>query len=270
MPPEHVALVPPPYEEFRGIEKTSLYRTKRQPRGAALVWWMRSSSLMSYAKAIADRPGGLPVILVLPNALELKLSRTAAPAAVEIVRPHSVLPFGSVSSPAQVASLLRREPNRVADEVLDYLIWRGVQLDLETRRIVKRAVELAPKISTLDALARSVYLSRRALGRRFQRQQLPVPSHWLQVARLLRVTIALQASGAPLSSLAPRFGYPDSFTLSNQMHRLTGVRPSMARQLLGWEWILEAWLESEWRREGLKQLAPRLRPEPFLPDSPSP
>ena len=47
--------------------------------------------------------------------------------------------------------------------------------------------------------------------------------------------------------IAARCGYPDGFTMSNQMKRLTGFRPTEVRQRLGWEWVMEAWL----RREGL-------------------
>jgi AraC-like DNA-binding protein len=52
---------------------------------------------------------------------------------------------------------------------------------------------------------------------------------------------------AAVFRIAARFGYPDGFTMSNQMKRLVGHRPSEVRQLLGWEWIVEAWL----KREGL-------------------
>ena len=52
-------------------------------------------------------------------------------------------------------------------------------------------------------------------------------------------------------SVAFEMGYSDGFTLSNQMERLTGVRPRQARELLGWEWAVEAWLQNEARDGGL-------------------
>jgi hypothetical protein len=37
------------------------------------------------------------------------------------------------------------------------------------------------------------------------------------------------------------------------MERIIGVRPSFARERLGWEWVLEAWLLREWESGGLIQ-----------------
>ena len=44
---------------------------------------------------------------------------------------------------------------------------------------------------------------------------------------------------------ASRHGYPDGFSLSNQMKRLTGVRPSEVKERIGWEWVLERWIQRE-------------------------
>jgi transcriptional regulator GlxA family with amidase domain len=151
-----------------------------------------------------------------------------------------------VPEPRELAYLLLGEPRSLAAEFIDYLMWRGMALDPETRRIISRFVELSAQVRTLSGAARGVYLSRRALGRRFRDRGLPVPSHWLQLCRILRATMKLQSS--PRSSLhevARSLGYPDGFTLSNQMNRLVGFRPSTARERLGWEWVVEAWLDRE-------------------------
>jgi transcriptional regulator GlxA family with amidase domain len=92
-----------------------------------------------------------------------------------------------------------------------------------------------------------MYISRRTLGRHFALSGLPVPSHWLQFARLLHVSIQLQNETGAAFRIATRAGYPDGFTMSNQMKRMIGYRPTEVRNWLGWEWLLEAWL----RREGL-------------------
>lgn len=106
---------------------------------------------------------------------------------------------------------------------------------------------MSAELRTVSALSRSLYLSRRALGRRFLGRGLPVPSHWLHFARVLRGAIRLQNSDDSLFSVAAQLGYTDGFALSNQMKRLTGVRPSTARERLGWEWLVEAWLCREAR-----------------------
>jgi len=65
------------------------------------------------------------------------------------------------------------------------------------------------------------------------------------MARLLRVAAKLQNTEATVASIAIDHGYPDGFSVSNQMERLIGHRPSEIRERLGWEWILEAWLKRE-------------------------
>lgn len=92
-------------------------------------------------------------------------------------------------------------------------------------------------------------------------------SHWLQFGRILRVAIRLQNSEDSVLAVGYELGYPDGFSLSNQMFRLTGYRPVEARQYLGWEWILEAWLRREADTGGL---APDLTEEFLLPPTPRP
>ena len=46
-------------------------------------------------------------------------------------------------------------------------------------------------------------------------------------------------------SVGCALGYPDGFSVSNQMSRLFGMRPTQARERLGWEWVFEAWLRRE-------------------------
>ena len=74
---------------------------------------------------------------------------------------------------------------------------------------------------------------------------LPVPSHWIHFGRVLRAALHLQKNNANLYSIACHLGYPDGFSLSNQMMRLTNLRPSLLRECFGWEWIVEAWLHTE-------------------------
>jgi hypothetical protein len=65
------------------------------------------------------------------------------------------------------------------------------------------------------------------------------------------VAIRLQNSGESIVSVGFELGYSDGFSLSNQMMRLIGFRPSDVRAYLGWEWILEAWLRREAETGGL-------------------
>jgi AraC-like DNA-binding protein len=172
---------------------------------------------------------------------------------IELCRPHSVLPHHVQPNPLDLQALLRRPPEDLASEVLDYLTWRGIVLDQDTRHVVKRTLGLSAEVRTVSALSRSLYLSRRALGRRFLDRGIPVPSHWLHFGRVLRACLHLQNMKSSLFDVASDLSYADGFALSNQMSRLVGVRPSVAREYLGWEWILEAWLRREAENGGFSR-----------------
>ena len=164
---------------------------------------------------------------------------------MKFCRPHSVLPHLDDVEPAALAAILRRFPSQFHIEVLDYLLWRGVEVDLDTRRLLRRTLELSGELQTVGALARALYMSRRALGRRFMSRGLPVPSHWLHFGRILRGSIRLQDPRSTLFGVGNDLGYPDGFAFSNQLKRLTGLRPSIMKECFGWEWIVESWLFQE-------------------------
>jgi AraC-like DNA-binding protein len=233
-----------PYTSLHPVTRghTELRERGREP-GTALVWCMGSRYAAS-VDAVADRPGGMALLVVLPPGLEVALDREVR-MAVERSRPHGILPFHTDPHPGDLAQALRRPPYDLASDVIDYLSWRGLGIDRETAHIIRRIVDLSAELRSVSAMSRSLYLSRRAIGRRFMSRGLPVPSHWLQMARLLRVAAKLQNSEATVASVAVDHGYPDGFSVSNQMERLIGHRPSEIRERLGWEWILEAWLKRE-------------------------
>jgi len=199
---------------------------------------------------VRTRPGGLALVVILPPDVDMARDGSLM-RAVESVRPQGILPFHESPSAGDLACILRQPPEDLGAEVTDYLRWRGIPLDRETTRLIRRTVALSAELRSISALARALYLSRRALGRRFMSRGLPVPSHWLHFARLLRVAIRLQSTNESVLSVGYDIGYPDGFSLSNQMARLTGYRPTEARMYLGWEWLLEAWLRQEADTGGL-------------------
>lgn len=236
-------------------------------RGAALVWNLARGNPTRDMGLAASRPGGLALVALLPPGDRIRRD----PDLLELVedcRPQSILPFHPAPDPEELSRLLAREPEDLPGEVADYLVWRGLRMDGDTRRLVRRTLELASELKTIGGLARSLYLSRRALGRRFLSRGLPVPSHWLQFGRVLRACLRLQTSNDSLFTVGVAHGYPDGFALSNQMYRLTGVRPSTVRERLGWEWIVEAWLEMEVAEGGLP-LPPRI-PDDARAEPPTP
>jgi AraC-like DNA-binding protein len=220
--------------------------------GAALVWCMLPGRNDEHLNAARRRAPGLSLVSVLPPA-DAVHDKDEFLRMIEMCRPASVLPHHEEPHPDDLRTLLTAPPDDFAASIVDYLRWRGIPLELDVRRLVRRTLELSAELRSVNALARGVYLSRRALGRRFTSHGLPVPSHWLHAARVLRAVIRIQEGDAPLARIAYDLGYPDAFALSNQMKRLTGVRPSEARSRRGWEWMLETWLRKEAETGGFSQ-----------------
>lgn len=226
----------------------------RLRRGAAVVWNLDAGDWGSAFSMVRDRPPGVALVMVLPPAEDSETVSRLLEAA-EQCRPHSVLPFHPNLAAEDLKAILRRTPEDLPRELMDYLTWRGLGVDHDTRRVVRRIVQLSPELKSVSGVARSLYMSRRSLGRRFRRRGLPVPSHVLHFSRLLHASLALQGSSRTLYEIACDLGYPDGFSLSNQMSRLTGLRPRIVRKRVGWEWIVEAWLRRE-AAEGSINLRP--------------
>ena len=254
---EAVFLLGPPYRHLRAVDPADPV----QPRegGWVMLWNLGSEAWSDVQRVVAERLAGISLVIILPSGDE-QVSVLRILRVIEQTRPQAVLPHHRVPSPGEIASVVRRRPTSLASSVTEYMEWRGISLDPVTRNIIRRTVELSDRVQTITALAKNLYMSRRALGRRLLNQSLPVPSHWLQAARILRATIKLQNSDASLFTVASSLGYPDGFSLSNQMSRLCGIRPLEARERLGWEWLFETWLVREAQRGGIALSTVSARP----------
>ncbi len=240
--PETVFLFGPPYRRLRAVDRAD--PALPEEGGWAMLWNLGCEGWRDGRRVAAERLAGIPLVIILPSGND-DLSVLRILRVIEQTRPLAVIPYHSVPGPGEIASVIRRPPTSLASCVTEYLEWRGISMDPVTRNIIRRTVELSDRVQTITALAKNLYMSRRALGRRLLNQGLPVPSHWLQISRILRATIKLQHSDASLFRVASSLGYPDGFSLSNQMSRLLGIRPLEAREKLGWEWIFETWLARE-------------------------
>lgn len=249
--PGALGLLMHPYRELVPVTGGgALLRTAARRPGSALVWTMGPTLAARSHPLAAGRPGGLALIVLLPQVDEIAAHPNLI-LEVQRCRPQGILPHHVDPSAGDLAQVLRKPPLDLAAEVTDYLTWRGLGVDRDTVHLIRRIIELSVELRSITALSRSMYLSRRALGRRLMNRGLPVPSHWLQLGRLLRLAVRLQNSDASLFSIACDSGYPDGFSVSNQMHRLIGYRPSQVRECLGWEWLLEEWLRREAETGGL-------------------
>jgi len=238
----HILMLKAPYECFQAIEELG---ADAHPSGSVLVWPVSRESLdAGDFDLIANRPRGVSCVIILPSASDIP---TIAPFLHRLpdASPNAVLPSGRLATPFGVRAALAAFPRSLPKAVTDYL-WRHRVVDDQAARIeIQRVFQMAPRTATIGQLCREMYLSRRTLGRHFEARGLPVPSHWLQFARILNVLLRAQAERRAMFKIAIATGYPDGFTFSNQVKRLIGVRPSAARELVGFEWLVEAWLKRE-------------------------
>lgn len=233
----------PPYHRFDARE---LPAPGCVPRGSAVVWWLADAETqVREFERLRDRPFDLPLVVLLPPPQDIARTLPLLNL-LSLLRPRSVLPGMSLGSPDSIRHVLATPPPSLSEAVMRQLIERGLIANRAIAREIRRIFELAPEVHSITRLARRLYTSRRTLGRHFASHGLPVPSHWLQFARLLQVSVHLQNEPSAIFRIAARSGYPDGFTLSNQMKRLIGCRPTEVRSCLGWEWILDAWLRREW------------------------
>lgn len=233
----------PPYQRCDPIEPDS-YPGTLEP-GEAAVWFMAPGArIHDELRWAAVRPRGLPLFVVLPTPEEVyELADVLR--LVPGLRPKGVLPGVGPGTLDALRTLLAAPPVALPRAVADYLEEMGVIGDPMIRERVETVFSAAPNTASIEGLARQLCQSRRTLGRFFRERGLPVPSHWLQFARVLHVAIQLQNTSLNIGRVAARFGYADGFTMSHTMKRLTGYRPSFVREHLGWEWLVEAW----WREE---------------------
>lgn len=244
---DRLAVFAPPYESYRAVD-LSWVPSSLPPRGLALIWWLVDGRVQEREfEWLHYRPPGLPLIVILPPAREI-ISALPLLNYVSALEPKAVLPSARLNSPARLRQLLAAPPTALSAAVVSHFISRNLLPNRTVSQEVQKVIDAAPEVSSISKLARRLYTSRRTLGRHFAAAGLPVPSHWLQFARLLHVSIRLQNESAAVFRIASRAGYPDGFTLSNQMKRLVGCRPSEIRQFLGWEWVVESWICHEARR----------------------
>jgi AraC-like DNA-binding protein len=209
--------------------------------GTGLVWDLGGEPKEEDYRVVNSRPGGAALILILPRSSRIQPTRSILQL-IQTTRPNAILPSHQVPHVDHLTQVLRRPPTDLPSALTEYLGWRGFSISRGARQLIRQTAEFSTEITSIGALAKRMYLSRRALGRRFEAELLPAPSHWLHLCRLLRVAFRLQNSDDSVLAVAFQCGYTDGFSLSNQMRRMTGVRPSEARKYLGWEWILEGWL----------------------------
>ena len=256
----------PPYFEL--LPATALVQRERPPRGVFVLWDLKhTNDFAATAERVLRRPHGMALIIVLPPPHALDRIRDVYDGLADF-HPCAIMP-ASLNSSERLRQLLRNLPRRPHHEFVDYFRRRGLLCDDRSRLEVDRLFTEARVTHSVAALARRMASSRRTLGRHFAGAGLPAPSRWLQFARLLYVSLYLQRNRCSIGRAAAEMGYPDPFTMSNQMKRLTGLRPSEVKSRYGWSWIVESWIVEETMRGGFDRQRYRRALLPYLVE-PSP
>ena len=252
-----VSLLGPPYSHLEQVSLADYV----QPRegGWIMAWNLEADDWSDATDLVANRLAGVALVIILPRDDD-RAGLVRILRAIQKTRPQAVMPHHQAPQPKEIAQVIRRPPVALASSVSEYMRWRGFSLEPATMNTIRRTIQLSARLSTITELARNLYMSRRALGRKFLKSKLPVPSHWLHIARLIRATLKLQNSTESLFQVATSLGYPDGFSMSNQMYRLCRIRPQQARARYGWEWIFECWLARELAIGGVTSDVVQARP----------
>ena len=157
-----------PYRKLVPLTATAEFiERERGLRGSALIWRLGTRELADDLRVARRRPAGVVLILILPPASSL----TAETDLLHVIgrcRPTAIVPHHDDIDPGDMKSLIRRPPTDLPVEFTEYLAWRGLRVDRGTCDIIRRTVRLARHLTTIASLSRTIYLSRRALGRRFR------------------------------------------------------------------------------------------------------
>ena len=161
-----------PYRRLRPIEgdRANFKNLLKRP-GSALIWDFASSIRQEDHEFVKNRPGGAALILILPPAERLKPGSKVL-RLIEAIHPNGILPHHEVPHVDDLAQVLRWPPSDLGADITEYLAWRGIRISRDTRHLVRRTVELSSNLRTITALSRGMYLSRRALGRRFEAEEI--------------------------------------------------------------------------------------------------
>ncbi len=116
------SLFPPPYAAFLPVDPTEGFASRQEVlRGVALLWYMEQGHGTEELAWAATRPPGVPLMVILPPSAVVRRLKNRVLEIVEEARPQSILPYHPVPDPEEMCHLLRREPEGLAGELVDFL-----------------------------------------------------------------------------------------------------------------------------------------------------
>lgn len=141
---------------------------------------------------------------------------------------------------SRVAATRKDTPTEV-DRIIEHFVRReALRPGGQAAALVSRIFTAPPECLRVGRIARRVHVSRRTLGRRFRAESVPSPVDWIVLARAVYAHRSI-LRGRSLREAAVAAGYADQFTMSNAIHRITGLRPSRLQEVSREE-MLDTWI----------------------------
>jgi len=114
----------------------------------------------------------------------------------------------------------------------------GARLPYPLRAFGRRVMEFPIHYTSLHPLAAACGTSRGAIKARFRRRGLTSPSTYLRWFRMMAVADLLSDRSVTVAGAARRLGFTSNGNLCRMMLTVTGVTPTEARTLRGWNRLL--------------------------------
>lgn len=241
--PLGIAQALPPYREFVPFSPP---RDGRAPLPLGTILCVRVTDtardwphVEAGVPALRARYPTAPVVLHFAHAATADAIHLARHAAFLFVRAILV-------DDEPVAPTLRRfltQPVDLAADVVEWLPLRGVRVPPECVPLIREVVRRAAVHRSVRDLLHAIGESEHNVRKRLHGRGLPAPGGWFAAARAAHAALRLQSdTERTLLDVALDFGYSDHSTLSRQMVRLFGLRPSVIRETLGWEPLADRWI----------------------------
>lgn len=114
----------------------------------------------------------------------------------------------------------------------------GRRMPLPLRSFARRVLEFPYHYTSLRPLAEACGTTRGALKARFRRRDLASPSVYLRWFRIMAVSEVLSDRSVTVAEAATRLGFTSNGNLCRMIWTVTGMTPTEARSLRGWNRIL--------------------------------
>lgn len=128
----------------------------------------------------------------------------------------------------------------------------GCRMPLPLRSFARRVLEFPHHYTSLRPLADACGITDGALKARFRRRDLASPSTYLRWFRGIAVSEVLSDRSVTVAEAASRLGFTSNGNLCRMMLSVTGMTPTDARSLRGWNRILVTFAWSHLSRDAVE------------------